>query len=48
MRQVSEQGVKFISPYDGITTTVLTPEHSMAIQQAIGADIIMYVSMLIR
>lgn len=39
--EISEDGVEFISPFDGVTKTLLTPEHSMAIQNAIGADIIM-------
>jgi queuine tRNA-ribosyltransferase catalytic subunit len=33
---ISEQGVEFISPFDGVTKTLLTPEHSMEIQNAIG------------
>lgn len=39
--EMSEKGVEFMSPFDGVTKTVLTPEHSMEIQNAIGADIIM-------
>jgi queuine tRNA-ribosyltransferase len=39
--EITEEGVEFISPFDGITKTVLTPEHSMEIQNAIGADIMM-------
>ena len=38
---ITEQGVTFISPFDGVTETILTPEHSMAIQNSIGADIMM-------
>ncbi len=41
LSQVTENGVTFISPFDNITQTVLTPEMSIAIQNAIGADIIM-------
>jgi queuine tRNA-ribosyltransferase len=39
--EITEDGVNFISPFDGVTKTVLTPEHSMEIQNAIGADIMM-------
>ncbi|KAJ3322182.1 Queuine tRNA-ribosyltransferase catalytic subunit 1 [Boothiomyces sp. JEL0866] len=39
--EITEDGVKFISPFDGVTETLLTPEHSMEIQNAIGADIMM-------
>jgi queuine tRNA-ribosyltransferase len=38
---VTEQGVNFLSPFDKVTETLLTPEHSIQIQNAIGADIIM-------
>lgn len=37
--EITEDGVKFISPFDGVTETLLTPEHSMEIQNAIGAGI---------
>jgi queuine tRNA-ribosyltransferase catalytic subunit len=39
--EITEDGVNFISPFDGVTKTILTPEHSMEIQNAIGADIMM-------
>lgn len=39
LSKVTEDGVTFESPYDG-KTTHLTPEHSIHIQNAIGADII--------
>ncbi len=35
-----QQGVKFQSPHDG-TEMLLTPEESMRVQNAIGADIMM-------
>lgn len=38
---INEQGVTFISPFDGTTSTCLTPEVSIKIQNSIGADIIM-------
>lgn len=40
MAEIDEQGVNFESPYDG-TKSLLTPEKSIEIQNAIGADIIM-------
>ncbi|KAK3857653.1 hypothetical protein Pcinc_036106 [Petrolisthes cinctipes] len=40
LSKVTEEGVKFQSPYDG-TEILLTPEESIAIQNAIGADIMM-------
>ncbi|XP_001950376.1 queuine tRNA-ribosyltransferase catalytic subunit [Acyrthosiphon pisum] len=40
MAEINEQGVNFESPYDG-TKSLLTPEKSIQIQNAIGADIIM-------
>lgn len=40
MAEINEEGVNFESPYDG-TQSLLTPEKSIQIQNAIGADIIM-------
>ena len=40
LAEFTEQGVKFESPHNG-TQMSLTPEHSMAIQNALGSDIIM-------
>ena len=40
LRQISEEGVRFQSHLDG-STHVLTPEASIAVQEALGADIIM-------
>lgn len=40
LAEITEEGVKFKSPYDG-SECMLTPEHSIQIQNAIGADIIM-------
>ena len=37
---MTEEGVNFESPYDG-SKCMLTPERSIEIQQAIGADIMM-------
>ena len=40
LARITEEGVWFMSPHDGKETN-LTPEHSMAIQNSIGADIMM-------
>ena len=40
LAEITEEGVNFQSPYDG-TKVMLTPEHSIDIQNSIGADIIM-------
>lgn len=40
MAKINEKGVNFQSPYDG-TLSLLTPEKSIEMQNAIGADIIM-------
>ncbi|MEN8216801.1 MAG: tRNA guanosine(34) transglycosylase Tgt [Pseudomonadota bacterium] len=40
MRKISEQGVTFRSPIDG-AKVFLGPEESMAVQRALGADIVM-------
>ena len=40
LAEITEEGVKFQSPHDG-SEMLLTPEHSIAIQNTIGADIIM-------
>ncbi|RUP45705.1 hypothetical protein BC936DRAFT_147836 [Jimgerdemannia flammicorona] len=40
LAEITEQGVQFASPHDG-SMMLLTPEHSMSLQNSIGADIIM-------
>jgi tRNA-guanine transglycosylase len=40
LAEITEHGVQFRSPHDG-STMVLTPEHSMHLQNQIGADIMM-------
>ena len=40
LAEITEQGVKFRSPHNG-SEMMLTPEHSINIQNAIGADIMM-------
>lgn len=37
---VTEEGVRFLSPHDG-TPMLLSPEHSISLQNTIGSDIIM-------
>lgn len=37
---ITEDGVKFLSPHDG-SPMLLTPEHSMSLQNSIGSDIMM-------
>eukprot|EP00116_Pleurobrachia_bachei_P004593 sb/3464855/ len=40
LAEFTEQGVKFQSPHNG-SEMLLTPEHSMAIQNALGSDVMM-------
>ncbi|MGC9457731.1 MAG: tRNA guanosine(34) transglycosylase Tgt [Halothiobacillaceae bacterium] len=40
LRKISEEGVTFASPVDGARVT-LSPEQSMAVQAALGSDIVM-------
>lgn len=40
LRKITEEGVKFRSPIDG-TPIFLDPERSMAVQRALGSDIVM-------
>ncbi|CAG8509162.1 1409_t:CDS:2 [Ambispora gerdemannii] len=40
LAEITEEGVQFQSPHDG-SLMLLTPEHSMSLQNSIGADIIM-------
>ena len=40
LASITEEGVNFKSPHDG-TATLLTPERSIELQNAIGADIMM-------
>ena len=37
LAEITEEGVQFKSPHDG-SMMMLTPEHSMAIQNSIGED----------
>ncbi|KAK5163243.1 uncharacterized protein LTR77_010829 [Saxophila tyrrhenica] len=40
LSQVTEEGVRFLSPHDG-SPMLLTPEHSISLQNSIGSDIMM-------
>lgn len=40
LSQITESGVRFLSPHDG-EPMLLTPEHSITLQNSIGSDIIM-------
>jgi queuine tRNA-ribosyltransferase len=40
LARITEDGVRFLSPHDG-TPMVLTPEHSINLQNSIGSDIMM-------
>ncbi|KAK9480011.1 tRNA-guanine(15) transglycosylase-like protein [Lipomyces japonicus] len=40
LAKITEEGVRFLSPHDG-SPMLLTPEHSIEIQNSIGSDIIM-------
>lgn len=40
LAKVTEDGVRFLSPHDG-APMLLTPEHSISLQNSIGSDIIM-------
>ncbi|KAG9238486.1 tRNA-guanine(15) transglycosylase-like protein [Amylocarpus encephaloides] len=40
LASVTEEGVRFLSPHDG-SPMLLTPEHSISLQNTIGSDIIM-------
>ncbi|KAG7210224.1 hypothetical protein KM043_011774 [Ampulex compressa] len=47
LSKVTEAGVEFQSPYDD-TKSMLTPEHSIHIQNVIGADIIMQLDDVVK
>ncbi|KAI1807136.1 Queuine tRNA-ribosyltransferase [Daldinia bambusicola] len=40
LANITEEGVRFLSPHDG-TPMLLTPEHSISLQNTIGSDIMM-------
>lgn len=47
LAEITEQGVKFQSPFDG-SESMLTPEESISIQNVIGADIIMQLDDVVK
>lgn len=47
LAEITEQGVKFQSPFDG-SESMLTPEESIHIQNVIGADIIMQLDDVVK
>lgn len=47
LADITEEGVNFQSPVDG-EQMLLTPEHSIQIQNRIGADIIMALDDVVR
>lgn len=47
LAEIDENGVNFKSPYDG-SQCMLTPEHSMQIQNSIGADIMMQLDDVVK
>lgn len=47
LAKVTEDGVRFLSPHDG-SPMLLTPEHSISLQNSIGSDIIMQLDDVIQ
>ncbi|CAO1408658.1 unnamed protein product [Diamesa serratosioi] len=47
LAEINEEGVKFNSPFDN-TECMLTPEHSIEIQNVIGADIMMQLDDVVK
>lgn len=47
LAEITEEGVQFQSPYDK-SKCMLSPEHSIEIQNAIGADIIMQLDDVVK
>ncbi|XP_033336735.2 tRNA-guanine transglycosylase isoform X1 [Megalopta genalis] len=48
LANITEEGVQFKSPYDNESDCMLTPEHSIEIQNIIGADIIMQLDDVVK
>ncbi|XP_067001885.1 queuine tRNA-ribosyltransferase catalytic subunit [Anabrus simplex] len=48
LAEIEEEGVKFQSPYDSSQFMMLSPEHSIEIQNSIGADIIMQLDDVVK
>ena len=47
LAKITEDGVRFLSPHDG-TPMLLTPEHSISLQNSIGSDIMMQLDDVIQ
>ena len=47
LAKITEEGVRFLSPHDG-SPMLLTPEHSISLQNSIGSDIIMQLDDVIQ
>ena len=48
LAEITEQGVKFQSPYDNTKESLLTPEESIHLQNIIGAEIIMQLDDVVK
>ncbi|XP_070491938.1 queuine tRNA-ribosyltransferase catalytic subunit [Chironomus tepperi] len=48
LAEITEQGVKFQSPFDSSVECMLTPEESIKLQNVIGADIIMQLDDVVK
>lgn len=48
LAEITEEGVKFQSLNDQKSEVMLTPEHSIEIQNAIGADIVMQLDDVVK
>lgn len=48
LAEITEEGVKFQSPYDENSFCMLTPEKSIELQNSIGADIIMQLDDVVK
>ncbi|KAG5681434.1 hypothetical protein PVAND_010870 [Polypedilum vanderplanki] len=48
LAEITEEGVKFQSPFDSTKESMLTPEESIKLQNVIGADIIMQLDDVVK
>lgn len=48
LAEITEAGVKFVSPFDNSSESLLTPEASIEIQNTIGADIMMQLDDVVK
>ncbi|KAK5939756.1 hypothetical protein PMZ80_008138 [Knufia obscura] len=47
LAKITEEGVRFLSPHDG-SPMLLTPEHSISLQNSIGSDVLMQLDDVIQ